>query len=387
MRRATVCLFLAACAAPAPPVVSEFQTLNLPPPLVQLVRIPEGMGVRPFWMGKHEVTWGQYWEFRGSEDLGRVQEPDGITRPTAGTAFFGQVMGAEASTFEKDRPLVGARIHCAIVYCDWLSLRTGRRFRLPTEREWEHACRNEDEGWHAGNAKGPQPVGVRKPNAYGLYDMLGNAWEYCLDSLEPPRYAPVLRGGAWSSDSRDLSPRARRAVTPDWYESDPQRPRSAWWLIASPFTQGFRVACVEDGVSSEIRRAYLRNLEVRVLGSEEVSAKARPAFGSHMVRVWGEVVNRGDRTLAELDITAYYLTPEGKPHLEEMDDDSSCPGRPTFGRCHPVMVPLGRGDESKPLKPGEKRAWSVDIPMSFDSDDGVNKKAFGARVEALLFAP
>ncbi len=117
----------------------------------------------------------------------------------------------------------------AVAYCKWLSLREGKTFRLPTEAEWEYACRagsnshycygNDksligDYAWYKENSeKVTHNVGSKKPNDWGLYDMHGNVWEWCSDRytddyLDTPtdgtahkirsEKGMVLRGGAWS---------------------------------------------------------------------------------------------------------------------------------------------------------------------------------------------
>ena len=85
-------------------------------------------------------------------------------------------------------------------------------FRLPTEAEWEYACRAGTAGPHYGDLReiawtsldgidGPQPVRRKQPNAFGLYDTLGNVWEWCWDYLDPARYGDyrVFRGGSWAA--------------------------------------------------------------------------------------------------------------------------------------------------------------------------------------------
>jgi formylglycine-generating enzyme required for sulfatase activity len=162
-------------------------------------------------------------------------------------------------------------------YCHWLSTKTGKAYRLPTEAEWEYACRagtrtaysfgNDpaelgEYAWYfeISNDK-PHPVGKKKPNAWGLYDMHGNAAEWCLDHYDPmyyssfaagkpviapvllpteKRYAHVVRGGSWDDDPEMLRSAARRASDREWSVQDPQRPQSIWWHTDATFV-GFRL--------------------------------------------------------------------------------------------------------------------------------------------------
>jgi formylglycine-generating enzyme required for sulfatase activity len=127
---------------------------------------------------------------------------------------------------------MGISWHSAKKYCEWLSLKTGDFYRLPTEAEWEYACRAgsstaysfgndtkdiEEYVWFDKNSGDrTNKVGLKRPNAFGLYDMHGNVWEFCLDYYDPNYYktlkdeitinpkgpengkVPVIRGGSWN---------------------------------------------------------------------------------------------------------------------------------------------------------------------------------------------
>jgi formylglycine-generating enzyme required for sulfatase activity len=162
----------------------------------------------------------------------------------------------------------------AKVYCKWLSAKTGRYYRLPTEAEWEYACRCGkptaysfgddparlgDYGWFEDNSEEKyHQVGKKKPNEWGLYDMHGNVAEWCLDQYEADRYKQlggkednqvlpvtkayphVVRGGAWTDEAPLLRSAARRCSSADWKAQDPQIPQSIWYFTDANFV-GFRV--------------------------------------------------------------------------------------------------------------------------------------------------
>ncbi|PDP86630.1 hypothetical protein CQJ94_15140 [Glycomyces fuscus] len=109
------------------------------------------------------------------------------------------------------------------VACDW---RAGG-YRLPSEAEWEYACRAgdtgvrygelDDIGWYRANSGGgARDVATRTPNAWGLYDMIGNAWEWCWDLYDPAVYGPyrVFRGGGWNDHPRGCRASCRRKSHP-----------------------------------------------------------------------------------------------------------------------------------------------------------------------------
>jgi len=229
----------------------------------------------PFWMAKLETTWDQYEVFAFSKDVSRDRPTpatpagvDAITRPTppyADPAFgYGR----------RQQPAISMTHHAAMEFGRWLSAATGRTYRLPTEAEWEFACRAgtkaaysfddpkaiEEYAWYAVNSDAmPHPVGKKRPNAWGLHDLHGNVTEWTLDHYQadfyrlfvkggaPPmnvpterRYPHVVRGGSWDDEAPRLRSAARGASEEDWNRRDPQRPQSIWWLTNAT-SIGFRV--------------------------------------------------------------------------------------------------------------------------------------------------
>jgi len=236
--------------------------------------------LEPFWMGAHEVTWGEYelWGLGLDQQRRKAKDvdsndwnktADALAIPTKPYADMTFGMGREGY------PAVCMTQFAAKMYCKWLSAKTGRYYRLPTEAEWEYACRAGtttaysfgddpkklgDYAWFEGNADEKyHKIGLKKPNPWGLYDIHGNVAEWCLDQYVADRYqqlgdktveSPVLpvtktypqvaRGGAWTDEAPLLRSGARRASTKDWKAQDPQIPQSIWYFTDANFV-GFRV--------------------------------------------------------------------------------------------------------------------------------------------------
>lgn len=239
--------------------------------------------VSPFWMAKTEITWDAYDVWMSDLDLYRrevlkqertprdkLADVFQISQPTKPYTDMSFGMG------KRDFPAICMTQHAARTFCKWLSAKTGRYYRLPTEAEWEYACRAgtttaysygddpetlEDYAWFADNAgEGYHKVARKKPNAWGLYDMHGNVAEWVLDqyyekgypssgpgsektdplAIPTELYPRVVRGGGWNEDAAMCRSAAREPSTEDWIAQDPQVPVSIWYLTDALHV-GFRI--------------------------------------------------------------------------------------------------------------------------------------------------
>ncbi len=226
---------------------------------------PHKVRLDAFWMQAHEVTWDEYRLFMFAAQTGETGRPDetvdAVSRPTRPYVEMSFGMGIHGF------PAISMTQHAASKYAEWLSARTGEFYRLPTEAEWEYACRAGDVGpaaspavlsdfaWYAGNSGGKyHEVAARKPNAWGLYDMLGNVMEWTLDRYAPYQpgdavnpwvraaapYPHAVRGGSWNDPAALLTCTARVASDPSWKQQDPQLPKSIWYMTDAPWL-GFRL--------------------------------------------------------------------------------------------------------------------------------------------------
>ncbi|MEX0717608.1 MAG: SUMF1/EgtB/PvdO family nonheme iron enzyme [Planctomycetaceae bacterium] len=249
--------------------------------------------IAPFWMGKHEVTWDEYdvWNFdldiqrRQLAELAPTERDklaDAVTRPTAPYTDMTFGMGHDGY------PAICMTHLAAQVYCQWLSAKTGHYYRLPTEAEWEYACRAGtktaysfgddpeklgDYAWHYDNSDDKyHKVGQKKPNPWGLYDMHGNVAEWCLDQYDPEfyklgaksspavdplnvatkEYPHVARGGSWFDDADMLRSAAREKSDETWKVRDPQLPKSVWYHTDADFV-GFRIVRPLISPTAEVR--------------------------------------------------------------------------------------------------------------------------------------
>jgi len=223
---------------------------------------PHQVRVDAFWMQVHEVTWDEYRLFMFASQAGEVAGKDttldAVSRPTRPYVEMSFGMGINGF------PAISMTQHAANKYAEWLSAKTGEFYRLPTEAEWEYACRAGaaadpaplgDFAWFAANSGGKyQTVATRKPNAWGLYDMLGNVMEWTLDQYESYKpaaavnpwvkakelYPHAVRGGSWNDPAEMVRCAARVASEAAWKQQDPQLPKSIWYETDAQWL-GFRL--------------------------------------------------------------------------------------------------------------------------------------------------
>ncbi len=244
--------------------------------------------VEPFWMGRYEVTWSEYKEYMKLYVIFKTFEAQNI-RPVTSDNLSDAITAPTqlydpSYTFglgeDPRQPAVTMTQYAAKQYTHWLSGISGRQYRLPSEAEWEYACRagtttayhfGDDPkllgeyAWYYDNADGrPRKVGQKKPNPWGLFDMHGNAWEWTLDEYHADGYARldekpqraadvvawptefyprVLRGGSWDEPAERLRAAAKlESNDEDWKEEDPNLPLSPWWFTNEPARAvGFRL--------------------------------------------------------------------------------------------------------------------------------------------------
>lgn len=218
-------------------------TETLPNSLAKIDLVPvKGEKVKPFYIATTETPWEVYDVFLKSGPPSPAYDqtafaPDAIARPSKSYILPDLGWG------HKGYPVINVSITSVEMFCRWLSSVTKKKYRLPTEQEWATACAEKSasdaNAWHLGiSRKMTHPVGKKEANSFGIFDMLGNAGEWATDS----EGKPVLCGGTFLDDLAACTPAVRRRWEPKWQETDPQLPKSRWWLSDGPFV-GFRLVC------------------------------------------------------------------------------------------------------------------------------------------------
>jgi formylglycine-generating enzyme required for sulfatase activity len=242
--------------------------------------------ISAFWMAEHEVTFAEWDAFFKNLDVPQTKAiaVDAVSRPTAQYIDLTWGMGRDANN-----PTNSMSQQAGIMYCKWLFEQTGIFYRLPTEAEWEYACKAgstgdpkvlKDVAYYRENSGAKyHKVKQLKPNAWGLYDMLGNVSEWTLDQYDaasyqkladkaknptvPPagKYPRTARGGSYLDEASVCRCSNRIASSPDWNKRDPQIPKSRWWLTDGMY-MGFRIVRpVQQPPKEEIEKFYASYLK------------------------------------------------------------------------------------------------------------------------------
>ena len=281
MSRKLIKLFIAGLVAAVPATFAtaqETQELSFPGPAglikFQMVKVPAGkltgykasrdaepqdVDVKSFWIGKHEVTWDEYDVFAFQLDVPTEAEKiENLAKTRPSKPYAAPDYGYGHNGY----PTMSVPLHSVKVYAEWLSKKTGKKFRIPTDAEWEYAARggkNEtldetavlEHAWvrenstpEGGIEETTHPVGKKKANGYGLHDMLGNVQEWVITPGASEEDKPVTRGGSYRTTAKSANAALRIPYSISWQERDPQDPKSRWWLSDGPHV-GFRLVMEE----------------------------------------------------------------------------------------------------------------------------------------------
>lgn len=237
--------------APAPAAAQSIIRDSIAGTLVsfELVLVPPTVAkegsTRPIYIGRTEVTWDMYDVFMNRLDTARSKGPaDALARPSQPYAVPDYDWGHAGYA------AISISYQAATAFTEWLSVKTGHSYRLPTEAEWERVAqlaaggtdpiprsRLDSLAWHRGNSSSQaHAVGSKRADRLGLYDLFGNAAEWVATDRKPA----VTRGGSFRDDPVSMGPASRAVQGPSWTERDPQLPTSRWWLTDGPFV-GFRI--------------------------------------------------------------------------------------------------------------------------------------------------
>ncbi len=206
--------------------ISSDSKMSMPGQKGRRTLVEKMVDVKPFQLASYPVTKGMYNAFvnRMAEGL----EAD--KTPMVNVSWYDAVTFCNRLSREWELKECYTFDHSGVkVTCDW----EAGGFRLPTDAEWQYACRGGSTGyqygeigniaWYADNAEGSlHEVGQKHPNLWGLYDMLGNAWEWCWDLYDEKTYGEyrIFRGGSWAEEARGCGATSRRRGHPTFKIDD-----------------------------------------------------------------------------------------------------------------------------------------------------------------------
>lgn len=284
--------------------------------------------VEPFWIGKYEVTWRQYKPFMALHDIFKdfqtykmreVTDTENIEVISAPSNLYEPTFTYKAGDGPNE-PAATMTQHSAKQYTKWLSIMQKDFYRIPSEAEWEYACRAGtttayffgddpsklgDYAWFKENSdKKRHPVGEKKPNPWGLYDVHGNVSEWVLDGYSDEGYSEwegkklsgdkaiawpeevyplVVRGGSYTLKAKACRSSSRLATEDeDWKSEDPNYPQSPYWFTTRPATGvGMRIVRPYKVPERKVQEKFWKPFheDITDVVKQRVEQEGRGAFG------------------------------------------------------------------------------------------------------------
>jgi hypothetical protein len=236
---------------PEEPSAGKAWVQKVPGTAIDLVMrpVPDAPG-GALWVMEHELTWNLFdiFIFRLDEKKGgSTPATDAVTRPTKPYIAVDRGFGHD------DYPAISMSHKGAMQFAEWMRAKTGRNFQIPTVEQWSMIAASagipadavEDYGWDAKNSdETTHPIGQKKSDALGLKDLYGNVAEWCTAKNDKGEPTGVVMGGGYESPAKELNPTSTVERTFMWNDSDPQFPKSVWWLADAAFV-GLRLVCLD----------------------------------------------------------------------------------------------------------------------------------------------
>lgn len=223
----------------------------------------ESATIQPCYVLTTEVTWDLYDIY-----VYELDEPDGTSKADAVSRPSKPYIPPDRGFGHEGYPAIGMTYQAANGFCEWLTLKTGLAFRLPTAEEWTYFAVGESEelfccgitkdsltehAWFDENAEQTtQPVAQKAKNLFGLYDIHGNAAEWVVTDSR----RPVAMGGGYLDSAENCTAQSIQMQQRDWNRSDPQIPKSTWWLADCSWV-GFRFLLETESIDDATLKGLL----------------------------------------------------------------------------------------------------------------------------------